>query len=578
MPKKLTKKPTKKVEKVVEEQDDFALPGDEIKYELEAKFYTSESEHGPITAKIAEEWLGWYSQSANIAAGKEAKPDASPKEIEDEFSFKNPLLTDMFDDPIMCFNNTKNRPFRVSGAKAYAQDILKRRWAGPHNKEYFQSNLSESDDTSVTVNGEPIIIGRYGNVESGQHRLIGLKLAAQMWNKNPELYEGVWDEEPFLESLVVFGVSENPRVLQTHDNVIPRTLADTLFTSGIYKDRKPVEKKELSRMLAKAVELLWTRVGINHPKSGRKLYKTHSEENEFLERHPKLLECIEHIHHCDRTRGISAVLKLDSGHCSALLYLMAAGQTDPDIYHDGEASTWSEDNVDFSLWEKATEFWNLVSKNEIHGQVPLNNALGMLTEIGEGSARNSEKYVIIARAWMDYLSDKDKDDPILDTKNFALTEKDYVLDKNKKLVLDKESWTDFGGIDYGDPAVDGIKPYEEEDEKEDAKNIKERKRLDQAKRLQNLLDNKNGTPKDQAETLIAELEKLKEEHEGKILMFHRSKEYRVFAEDADIFQEVLKCKPKDHMGVRSCTIKMSSLKSATEKLVDAGYEFHIIAE
>ena len=71
-------------------------------------------------------------------------------------------------------------------------------------------------ELTITVNGETIIVTRYADVDSGQHRGIGFLFACQIWEKG-DIWNGIdprklWPEMPTMECIIVYGVSSSPRV------------------------------------------------------------------------------------------------------------------------------------------------------------------------------------------------------------------------------------------------------------------------------------------------------------------------------------------------------------------------------
>jgi hypothetical protein len=227
---------------------------------------------GPITVAKGKEILLWEAEKEYAARVKASNP--AYKDVEITFPKEFPAhFRDEEGNLVRCWNNCKNRWFDEPRARLYAQEILQRNWAGP------------STFPGETVNGETIVIGRTGIVLSGQHRLIGLVLAFQMWlGKNKLHWQKYWQEEPFLESLIVTGVSEHPCIVRTLDNVKSRTLADTLYTSEVFdgltlpeangetqRTLRPKERMELARMLDSAVDLLWKRTGAGITRRERKI-------------------------------------------------------------------------------------------------------------------------------------------------------------------------------------------------------------------------------------------------------------------------------------------------------------------
>ena len=288
------------------------------------------------------------------------------------------ILDDLNGNPVACWFNTKNRPFKLEHAKKLAQDILNRNWC---------------------LNGETIVISATGQIHSGQHRGIAFVLACQEWaGKNRERYRHQWKTEPVLEAIVVTGISDDPKTVRTLDNVMPRSESDVFYTSPLFAALEPSDKRECSRMLAKAVDFLWLRTGAGDLRGG-KVYQTHSQSIDFIDpRHPSLLKCLKTIFSCNAERAISN-LKLSPGQCSAVMYLMAAGRTDGDQYRNAEPAP-SEKHVDFELHDKAEEFWDALASGDESLLLPIRAALGALVDPdSETGGRTVEKVTVLAKAW-----------------------------------------------------------------------------------------------------------------------------------------------------------------------------------
>lgn len=299
---------------------------------------------GALTADQAKDLLGWQEEG--------------------ETKFKdNYLLMDTAKLKVRCGNNQHNRPFSEETAKQYAQDILKRNWADSRN----------GDDQ--TVNGETIIIGKTGEVISGQHRLIGLIFAAQIWG-DPEQHDHwtqYWEDEPTMECIIVRGVSESQKVVRTIDNVRPREVSDVFYTMGMFKKQGKSQRDKLTRTLAHAVRLLWERTGTkNDPYSP---YLSNSEAVDFVERHGRLPRAVSHVmtedEATDNKKAISNFIGL--GTAAGLCYLMGAAASDGKAYR--EANPPTEKLLDFTfkvqsnvkntppieIFDKATAFWSGLS-------------------------------------------------------------------------------------------------------------------------------------------------------------------------------------------------------------------------
>src|SRR5262249_47815711 len=148
--------------------------------------------------------------------------------------------------------------------------------------------------SELTTNGEAVIISRTGRVISAQKRLGGLIFAGHLWAKDPPegKWKQLWPEEPYIEAYIVQGVSDDPRVIMTIDNVDRRSSSDVIYTSHLWANKLPSQRRELSSILASASRMLWNRTQVGSAGKGTsgknaEEYFTHSTEQEFIGRHPR---------------------------------------------------------------------------------------------------------------------------------------------------------------------------------------------------------------------------------------------------------------------------------------------------
>lgn len=439
---------------------------------------------GPIGGDLAKQILGWEDEPSWVAR----MVKENPKKKEEAFRYGDDyLLKDENGLKIRCGHNEGNRDFDDHHARSLSQDILNRNWAGP------------TTIPGGTVNGEAIQLSNTGRVISGQHRLIGEVLACQLW-KGPQHDYWVgkgWETEPVLESLLVCGISEDPRVLMTLDNVKPRTEADVFFTSTLFQKMTRPERKTMSLMLARCVDLLWKRTRPDGKKgdgseASFSPYRTHSEAVGFVERHKKhIIEALEHLFKCNKEGNvISTEHRLSPGQCAACMYLMGACASNGETYRDQEIL--SEKKLNWEHWDRATEFFTLLST---HALPTVSKALKDLTDSTEGlGGRLAEKLALLSRTW-DLFRQRKK----MEIARIQLDASCYKFDKNGVRKLTEKS--DFGGIDLGE---DGWDP--ESEKKDDPKEIEKRKKEAETERAKKFIaavdkereEEKNGatSPKD----------------------------------------------------------------------------------
>lgn len=418
---------------------------------VEALEYSISSPRGPLTSADIDIIMDWETeeqyQQRKVA---ELGGELTHYLYGDVFH-----CTDEDGKKVRCWNNANNRSFDEGWCEYLIDMILNGVWAGPLMMP------------GETINGETIRISRYARVLSGQHQMTACKLANQRLQKDrtklgieeADLKYPAWKghKECVIETLVVTGLSEDERILRTIDYVKPRTVADMLFTMPLFRENKPVERKEMTRMSASAIDTLWQR-------TDTKGYKTHPEVVGFLERHKRLLKCVEHLFVLnkggkDDGRRISK-LRLSAGTCAALCYLMGSSgpKTDGDAYRNSFPP--NEKDLDWSLWDKAKEFWVYLADSDEEAFEPVRHALGRLVDSTTESEDNlglggriQEKLAILAAAWERWKDFKEgtpfDDDDLGEDGIFTLSytnkdEKGNILPSKQVRLVDV---ADFYGID-----------------------------------------------------------------------------------------------------------------------------------
>lgn len=365
----------------------------------------------PITVELAKELLGWEGAEKGKA-----------------------LLRDLEGNQITCKNNLDNRPLYKSNYDKLKQEILRGFWR---------------------LNGEPIIIGETGKVLNGQHSLIALVLSSQEVAQNPELWEDVWDgEEPYIQKVIVHGVSEDDEVVNTMDTCKPRSLSDVIYRSEFFQDLSGPDRKKSSKTAEFAVRLLWDRTGAKLEAYCSS--RTHSEFLNLIERHGKVLEAVRLVQ--DREEGTKSKLSrfLSLGRISGLLYLMASSTSSSEYFQSSESRT--EDNLNFDLWDEAVQFWEgLIDSPDFD---PVRKSLSKLIVDGDSTA-NSKQAVII-KAWECFIADK---------KITATKLKLKYEDNDNGVPILCETPT-VGGIDLGAPTE---LPGESDTTDDEEEEIEERK-------------------------------------------------------------------------------------------------------
>ena len=313
-----------------------------------------------ITVQQAKDLLGWEEETQAIKFGEDY------------------LFVDENKRKIRCFNNTKNRPLNEEWCRTLAQDILNRKWK---------------------FNCETIIIGNRGQIISGQHRLIALVLANQLWLKsdNDHHWRQTWDVEPSFESLVAFGAEESEEFTQTIDNVRTRTLADTLYTSDLFKTWKPRDKKVVVRVADQSVRLAWDRTGMANSRYASRI--TNTEACEFLHRHLRLLDAVKHVYTEDIKGSIQKCLTL--GNAAAMMFLMAASEDDREAYESNTPP--DESTLELKRWDDAKRYWIGFSIGRAFEE--LKRMLLMTNDEGDRISID-ERLALVTYSWEMFLTKK----------------------------------------------------------------------------------------------------------------------------------------------------------------------------
>jgi hypothetical protein len=403
------------------------------------------------------------------------------------------LSTDENGVKFRCTNNTHNRPYERTRAEQYAQAVLMRQWSGPNGN-------------GKTINGESIVIGKTGECLSLQHRLTGLIFACQEWEKN-DRWRTKWETKPVMDALVVYGIDEDAEVTMTIDNVKPRSAADNFYAdSTIFPGEKSADRKQLCKLIEYAVRGVWQRSG--GKQDAYAPYFVHTEAKDFLNRHPKLMDCVKHIWKQDGDRQAVKNNVIGLGTASAIMYLQGCSATKPDKYRGTPdnilpQSERNEEVLDWSMWDRAWDFWVEITKPRKEmatGFKLLVDGIGDLSGMdGEGGGTRDEKTGMLAKAWGLYA---DEQPMTLKTLGYEYEEFIHPVSKEKLkrmkfngLTYDPPTGPDkkliehlsFGGIDYGDPeaAARDARAAEKAAQDEARKNLKEAEKAlkDQAKQV-----------------------------------------------------------------------------------------------
>jgi hypothetical protein len=351
---------------------------------------------------------------------------------------------------ITCDYNVRNRPFYPSVYETLKQVILNKQWR---------------------FNGEPIIIGKTGLLEDGQHTLMALIQAEyeRQFGKGKHHWQDIWKNKPItIEKLVVFGVSEEEDVVNSINTAHPRDLADVLYRSEFFLTLPPDARNMVSRICKKAVQNLWVRLGRANDLFASRL--CHSEAVEFIRRHPKILTAVKHIFEEDAEGSIGQIVP--TGWAATLLYLMGASASDVDEYLNAEEP--GDSAINFSRWEKAEEFWVMLGSKSDDTKVVRDYLAQLVSDENTASVMN--RVAVLIKAWEHFVQ------------GHQITRNDIKLkfvENEKTGVPTLDHHPSIGGIDLGtrkdQKAAQDDEPEMSPDQLEAAKAEQKRIRQEKAK-------------------------------------------------------------------------------------------------
>lgn len=478
-----------------------------------------------ITCQRAKDLIGWETE---IEYRERLK---TTELFEDDY-----FTTDGYDRKIRCRKNNSNRPYERARASKHKQDILNKRWSGPNGN-------------GESINGEPLIIGRYGNILSGQHRIAGFIEACETWEKPSckSVWKQLWATMPVLDTLIVYGISEVPKVTRTIDNTATRTLADVLFADAqAYKGHPVSVRKQLCRETEQAVRLLWERSGVSYYHSHLPS-RTHSEACDFFEGHPKLQECIQVVHKLNEGGHLNPII--GPGYAAALLYLQAVSATSAKRYR--ETALPNEQLLEFSRWEQAKGFWKVLAdkgprlaalrhvRRPIEGDLPTNWTGYVFVPTESESAGGHERVAVLAKAWQYFLAAKEPK-----AKSLQLEYAIKYFDDGSIRTWELNEDPKIGGIDIG---REGYPQEEEELPSQEHMDIEERKSIERKAKVAKLLsDRKTEKPKAQPieDSRLKQLERLKERYPNHVLLFISKDHVTAWGEDAQEVSRVINARCK----------------------------------
>lgn len=478
--------------------------------EIDVVLMQDGSTDGPITVEFAKQALGWEEESDAVKFG----PDY--------------ILTDINGLKIRCKNNTRNRPINIAWCMTLAQELLMGRWR---------------------LNGETIVIGKSGEVLSGQHRLVAVILAEQLRQKD-EYWLAKWPDEVTMPAVVVTGIDEADEVVNTLDTGKARSFSDVLYRSELLATYAAKDRKLMSKVLDYAVASLWKRTGARNDAYAPE--RTHSEGMDFLHRHKKVLACAKHIVDENGTKSITSLIPL--GAATGLCYLMGVSDSDPKKY----AKNRSDAGLNFKRMDDAQDFFAMLAGGSPELNI-VRTAIAELADEDTGkSATVPEKAAILIKAWNNHAEGK-KITP-------STLKLEYVKNAHEEMELINAPL--LGGIDIGDSSKG-----EEEDAAEANKELSAE---EIAKRAKEEREKSTKANMDAPEASNDELDAIRTKHPDHVIWFEGPKDYTLYGRDADLANKHVGCKfGPTKGGLKTVKFPKSSHQPAMQALNEAGCEVAI---
>lgn len=504
---------------------------------------------------------------------EQAKVFAGYVELED--SATEYLYEDCNGRKVQFANNNRNRMFDLALGNEWKSEVLRKHWSGPNGN-------------GKTVNGDTMTFDQTGEIISAQHRLYGLIEATKEWAKDRTEGENrwrAWDREPVMDTIIVLGVDGCDEVVNTTDTGKPRSLDDCLYRSHYFADLGSTPRAMVAKMASGAIRMLWKRTRAMDDAMSPRV--PHGDFLDFFHRHPKLDKCLRHLFTEDggverSKKGNGLVSKhVSAGYASALMYLMAASETDPAKYY--AADPRDEAHLKMNRYRKAEEFWVslLAEDKELAAVRDAKWPVAVGTDgkdiwalmFGEQPAPLAARIALLARAWQAYSAGK------------PVTAEAIHLEWSAQDEDGKRSLQDtplFGGVDKGDPKEVAAAEQEAEEQAEEqeaetkAPEVQTAKaKLDaekEAAHAAKVVTNGKAAPG----SLLAELEKLKEHHGDKVLICKRVKDYVLWADDARLAAQLMRLSVTTLDKVMMLALPATKLDDAVQKITGTGRKVAVI--
>jgi hypothetical protein len=383
-----------------------------------------------LTVEQLKDYLGWEELDTPNAPGVD------------------PDVTALYGKPVRMVHNLNNRFITPGWLLKLKSIFLNGRWR---------------------YNGHPLIIGRFGNFQDGQHRAIAAILAeAERTDpKTAHRWKEICPDPIRMETLVVFGVEETDDVFATQNEAQKGTLAESFYRSEFFNKQKPGPRKEMAKMVEVAIKRLWKRTAIVNDAVEK--YLTTAAALDFASRHITLTkEVVPLIYKLNQKQEVDGREPIERpvyqaihtvGDAAALMYLMACSATEEEVYYGVPTSSErTEKKLNWSMWDKAESFWTrLVDFSDEEFEV-VRTAINRLADTENARAGSRDEVLAtVVKAWKLFIADED-----LTQKKLALKTKPSG---DGQPMLNE--CPDVGGIDRGDPKEPGSQQQPSDDSPSD---------------------------------------------------------------------------------------------------------------
>lgn len=459
---------------------------------------------------------------------------------------------------VRCFNNLKNRLIQKSHFEALTQEHLMGRWG-------------KGDSTSP----DGIGIGKTGQIMSGQNRLASFVVACLIHQSDTEEgahWRSIHPEPLTMDCILVTGMDESDETFRFLNTGLPATIADCIYRGDYLKKKyKQSDRAAVARSIQSCIFTLWTRTG--HGNDAFSDECTNSEGMEFLQRHKRIIEAVEHIHE-EYKSGEGHARRMGPGQAAALLWLFGQSATPDRTRYEKHKG---DKGCDWSRWDMARDFFTALCKTD-DPHSPFAILRDMLTEMTDPETPlhgTYERKVLLTKAWHLFVSGQ-KTWTRADLRLKWVTKTDKDGNDLGRLLNEFPS---IGGVDLNEGKGFAKPPTDDADEAGDPpvteSEVQERVTEERTKKEEKSSGGDGDKPTTDVEKpgLKKQLADIRVAHPNKVLLFQSkpNTEYIVYEEDAILFERLFKWVPKNWMDdkIKFIGFKPSKYDEVIDKLKKA---------